>query len=428
MIIVITKFFFSILGILTAYILLKTNKVKNIKFYQFITFGFFTRWVILLIWFYFLGGEVSGDNKGYLLHVNWVLEGRVPNRDFSTPYGFYFSYILSAPYYLFKNPAVITFTVQVFELMGFCLFYLSIKKLLSVYQAKLFALLYLTNPLVIGWFAFDGQDESMMIFAFGGIFYAAAYSNRFLNYFFSCFSIFAVKITAFAAVLSVILVSNRKEILQGLLFGLLFLLIPLFLNSKIFGFQFEWENDVDILSKHFFPGNIWFLINDIYQTPRFFSIDQDKNLILFSRLTTMILFLMTTYMLLKSKNLYSKPIFIALGASLYTLSFQIGSIYVSPGFIATIIPFLIFLLLTSNNLINRNFYFFMFYSLIIPFDLAIYLIWEKNYQYMFPRELFNLIFYPYELLIISSNILLYFILIKFLFKITKNHNLIKFTK
>jgi hypothetical protein len=419
MIIVLLKFFFSICGLLTAYIVLKTKIVKNIKLYQFIIFGFFSRWVLLFIWFYFLGGEVSGDNKGYLLHVNWVLEGRVPNRDFSTPYGFYFSYILSAPYYLFKNPLVIIFTLQVFELLGFCLFYLSIKKLLSVYRAQLFALLYLTNPLVIGWLAFDGQDESMMIFAFGGIFYATAYSSRFLNYFFSCFSLFAIKITALAAIESVVMVSKRKEILQGVLFGLLFLLIPLFLNSKIFGFKFEWQNGVDILTKYFFPGNIWFLID---------KISPNNNLILFSRITTIVLFLITTCMLFKFKNLFPKAIFIALGVSLYTLSFQIGSSYVSPGFIATIIPFLIFLLLTSNDLITRNFYFFMFYSLLIPFDLAIYLIWEKNYKNVFPEELFNLIFYPYELLIISSNILLYFILIKFLFKVTKDHNLIKFNK
>ena len=89
----------------------------------------------------------------------------------------------------------------------------SIKKILSVNRAKLFALLYITNPLVISWLAFDGQDESLMIFAFGGLFYAISHSSRFFNSFFSSFSLFAVKITALAAVLPVLMVSSRKETL-----------------------------------------------------------------------------------------------------------------------------------------------------------------------------------------------------------------------
>ncbi len=409
MVVIISKFSIAIFGLLIGYILLKNKKFKDFELSQFIIYGFLTRWIILSFWIFFFEGRVSGDVYGYELHVNWVLEGKVPNRDFSTPYGFYLNYILSIPYYLFKNPVSIMFILQLFELLGFCLFYLSIKKLLSIYRAKLFALLYITNPLVICWLAFDGQDESLMIFAFGGIFYAITHSSRFFNSFFSSFSLFAVKITALAAVLPVIMVSSRKEILRILLSVFIFLLIPLILNSKVFGFGFEWKHGVDDLTVYFFPGNIWFLIDKFYQ---------NNNLLLYSRFLTLFLFLIVSLFLFKFKNSISKPIFISFGVCLFTFSFQIGSSYVSPGFIATIIPFLIFLLLINKILDDKYIYFFNLYSLIIPFDLVVYLIWDKNYKNIFSEDLFYLIFYPYEILIIFSNIFVYFILIKFFLKIT----------
>lgn len=416
MVVIISKFLIAIFGLLIGYILLKNKKFRDFELSHFIIYGFLTRWIILSVWFLFFEGRVSGDVYGYELHVTWVLEGKVPNRDFSTPYGFYLNYILLIPYYLFKNPVTIMLILQLFELLGFCLFYLSIKKILSIYRAKLFALLYITNPLVIGWLAFDGQDESLMIFAFGGIFYAISHSSRFFNSFFSSFSFFAVKITALAAVLPVIMVSSRKEILRILLFVFIFLLIPLILNSKVIGFGFEWKNGVDDLTEYFFPGNIWFLIDKFYQ---------NKNLLLYSRFLTLLLFTIIFLFLFKFKNSISKPIFVSFGVCLFTLSFQIGSSYVSPGFIATIIPFLIFLLLIDKILNDKYIYFFNLYSLIIPFDLVIYLIWDKNYKNILSEDLFYLIFYPYEILIISSNIFIYFILIKFFLKIVDKNVSIK---
>ena len=97
----------------------------------------------------------------------------------------------------------------------------------------------------------------------------------------------------------------------------------------------------------------------------------------------------------------------------------------SPGFIATVIPFLIFLFLINKILYDKHIYFFNFYSLFIAFDLAIYLIWDKHYQDVFSEHLFYLIFYPYEILIISMNIFIYFILIKYFLKITDKNISIK---
>ena len=131
MVVIISKFLIAIFGLLIGYILLKNKKFQNFELSQFIIYGFFTRWIILSVWFFFFEGRVRGDVHGYELHVNWVLEGKVPNRDFSTPYGFYLNYMLSVPYYLFKNPIMIMLTIQLFELLGFCLFYLSIKNSLQ---------------------------------------------------------------------------------------------------------------------------------------------------------------------------------------------------------------------------------------------------------------------------------------------------------
>ena len=417
MTIVISKLFFSIIGLVTSYIILKKKKLNDLKLYQIIIFGFFSRWVILFFWFFFLDGNVSGDVKGYELHIKWVLEGRVPNRDFSSPYGFYFNYILSVPYFLFKHPIIIMIVSQLFELVGFFLFYLSIKKLLSNYRAKIFALLYFTNPLVIAWLAFDGQDESLMIFAFGAIFYAVVFSSRLFIFFSSCFSLFAVKITALAAVFPLIMVSSRRDIFGNLLFALLFLFTPLMLNSSIFGFKFERENGFDVLVEYFFPGNIWFLISQVFE---------NKNLLLLaSRLTTILLILFVTWMLFQFKNKISKPVFIAFGVCLYTFTFQIGSSYVSPGFIATIIPFLIFFLLINNITNKKKIYLFSFYSFIISFDLMIYLRLEKYFINIHAEKFFNFLFIPYELLIVFSNFFYFSILIKFFLETARGNNLAK---
>ena len=425
MLVLFSKFILALFGALMHYPIIKNYKNFNIV-YIFIG-AFLFRWLLLSVWFLLMDGSGSGDVVSYEVQIKWILDGLVPNRDFVSPYGFYFFYLLSIPYQFFDHPASIMLILHLFEFFGVMLFYFSIKKLMSINKAKLFALLYFFNPLVILWFAFDGQDESLLIFGFGGLFFASTViPSKFLKAFFSGFSIFVAKITALAAVVPLFLKINTKEKIIFLLIISTFLLPPLFLNSQIFGFQFELEASFNDLTKTVYPGNIWFLVNQLFST-----IDGEiitaKNygsvnsiIIFLSRCTLLMLSIFTTILLFRFRKKINEVNFLAIGTVLYTISYQLSSYYTSPGFMAVIVPFLIYFLLHKYELEKLPIFFFTTYFLIISFDINIYLRTIITEHFDGNVVIF---FNIYEACIIFANIFVYVFIIKYL--LDKNLNKIQ---
>ena len=211
MIVLIIKFTASLLGGLMHYPIINNYKHLKISTVNIFFYSLFVRWFLLVTWFFFLDGHASGDVKSYELHNQWVLNGSIPNKDFVSPYGFYFYYLLSLPYKFFPHPISIIFVLHLCEFLGVLLFFIGIKKLSSIQISKLFLMIYFFNPLIITWFAFDGQDESLLILGFGGLFYATVHSSKLFKAFFSGFCIFVAKITGVAAVLPLFIKINNKE-------------------------------------------------------------------------------------------------------------------------------------------------------------------------------------------------------------------------
>lgn len=422
MIVFFSKFILALFGALMHYPIIKNHKNFNI-IYIFIG-AFLFRWLVLSVWFFLMDGSGSGDVLGYEDQIKWTLDGLVPNRDFVTPYGFYFFYLLSIPYQYFDHPASIILMLHLLEFFGVILFYFSIKKLMSIDKAKLFVFLYFFNPLVIFWFAFDGQDESLLILGFGGLFFASTViPSKFLKAFFSGFSIFVAKITALAAVVPLFLKINTKEKVIFLLIMSLFLLTPLFLNSQIFGFQFEREGSFDDLSKTVYPGNIWFLVNQLFSTiDGEMSIEKEyvsaNSIVIFlSRCTLLVLSIFTTVLLFRSRKKINEVNFLVLGTVLYTLSYQLSFYYTSPAFIAVLVPFLIYLLLQKYELKKLPIPFYTAYFFLISFDLNIYL---RTIATGYFNGNVVIFFNIYETCIIFANIFVYVLIIKHL--LDKNFN------
>jgi hypothetical protein len=410
MIVLLIKIIICFLSAIISYVIIKKNKVFDLSFYNIIILGFTIRWVFLIPWFLLMNGHGSGDVQSYETHIRWVIEGKIPNRDFITPYGFYFYYLLSIPYRLFSHPATVIIIIHFFELLGVILFCSAIARIISFDRAKLFALLYVTNPLVISWFAFDGQDEGLMIFAFGGIFFSTAISSKIFKAFYCGFSLFVVKITALAAIAPVLFGIKKKEVVIFLLAIILFLLPPVILGSEVFGFRFERENTIDELIKTVFPGNVWYLVNQVLSLDR---------VIFLSRVAVIFFLTATAILLISAARKMLQATFLAFGAVFFTLSYQLGSIYTSPGFIAAVVPFFIFLFLSEPELNKSKIYYFIFYSLIVSFDIGIY--------YRIRNEdnglvgIIAMIFNFYQLIIIIANIVIFYFMFKYFIRL-RNFN------
>mgnify|MGYP004051342353 CR=1 FL=1 len=393
------------------YPIIKKNKFINFNLMYVFIFAFLARWFFLFPWFFIIEGHASGDVRSYELHIQWVIEGLVPNKDFGTPYGFYFYYFLSIPYKLFSHPAMIIFTLHLCEIFGVILFYSAIKKLINIKNARIFVLLYFFNPLIITWFAFDGQDEALLILSFGALFWGCANASRFMKVFFSGFSIFVAKLTSLAAIVPLFLKINLREKILIILTILLFLLVPLTLNSEIFSLSFDRYGGSDNLTNTIFPGNIWFLINQFTSNDPGYILN-NKIIIFLSRLFLISLSLVSFIIILKLSSKTNEANYLAYGVVLFTLSFQISSYYTSPGFLATIVPFLIYLLLLNFEIIRINTNIILLYFLILPFDIHIYLRMIEHIDNTIGY--ISVLFYVYELIIVLANIFVFCFVVRYL--------------
>ncbi len=415
MLVLTIKFLLSLFGAVMHFTIIKKYQYFKLSIISIFFWSLLIRWSFLIIWFFLFGGNGSGDVIGYESHIQWVLNGLIPNKDFESPYGFYFYYILAIPYKFFNHPISIIFTLHIFEFIGVLLFYLGIKKLISFDKGKLFLLLYFFNPLIIGWFAFDGQDEALLILGFGGLFFATVNTSKILKAFFSGFTLFVGKISGLAAVFPLFLKISIKEKLIIFLTLNLFLILPIFLESKVIGFQFEREEGFDNLSLTLFPGNIWFIVNQFFQSEvKNFLVVSNDQIILLSKILMVFISFLTLILLLKSYRKINETGFLTFGAILFTFSFQLSSSYTSPGFISVIVPFLIYLFILNNKLDSVKILLFIIYFLILPFDLNLFLRIMTASEDIYILKNFIIIFNIYQAFIILANIMVYYVVAKIL--------------
>lgn len=407
MIILLLKLILCIIGAAIGISALRHTWWKKYEARTILLVGFGWRWLLLGIWFFLLGGHASGDVTGYSTHIDWVLDGQVPNRDFSTPYGFYLNYLLAIPYFWNHNPASIVVFVQLLELLGIALLVSTLKNIWGDQKNKLFALLYVSNPLVISWFAFDGQEEALLVLGFALIIWALYSSNIVIKWIVPAVIFLGVKITSVWMIAPFALVHKKSEWI-GMAGMLILLALPaLFLGSQLIGFTFSRGGDTyDDLARVIFPGNPWYVINSLIPV---------SAATLISKALMVISLSVALFYLYLKKDFFDRLYFVSLGTVFLTLIYQLTSTYTSPGFLALAVPALLVLLLFKPidfkpPLISTL---ALFWSLIVSIDLPIY------YRFLDTLRadnwsLYKAIFVAYESFIVIGNALMVIWLAKLL--------------
>ncbi len=123
-------------------------------------FGF--RWTVLVVAYGFFGFPLTGDVQGFEIHARWILEGRIPGRDFGSPYGLLFNAMIAAAVWLTGDGRGIVVAAQLVEFAASLLFIKAASARLGEERGRLASFVLLLNPLLISAFWFDGQDESLI--------------------------------------------------------------------------------------------------------------------------------------------------------------------------------------------------------------------------------------------------------------------------
>ena len=79
-------------------------------------------------------------------------------------------------------------------------------------------------------------------------------------------------------------------------------------------------------------------------------------IILLSRCLFVFLSIITLFLLLKFRNQLTETKFLTVGSILFTLSYQLTFYYTSPGFMAAIVPFIIYLFISRQNFKTCKFF------------------------------------------------------------------------
>jgi len=343
---------------------LNSNFPEKLGYKTLFILGFSWRYILLLIWFIFLDGHVTGDMQGYDFHTNLVKDGLVPNRDFQTPYGFYLNYLNSAVYSIWNNPIMLLITYQIIELAGVYFLSSVLSENFGALLSKKFVILYCFNPLVVSWFAFDGQEELITIFFTALLIWAFLKKQDLIIGSISAIMVFLIKITTLNLSIPFLLTNVKRNIPLFLLSSMVLIFPAVYLGSSVLGFEFTRETGVDNLETIIFPGNIWFLISNIFK--------YEVNTLL-AKVFLVMFYLFTIYKFF-SKNFCEKNLNRVLAfVTMLTLSFQLTSTYTSPGFLVVVIPHIVLFVLLNNS-INKEILerLFVYWSFVVALDLAVY--------------------------------------------------------
>jgi hypothetical protein len=340
---------------------------KNLKLSHLVLIGFGWRFLLLGTWFVFLGGHVSGDVQGYDLHTQWVLDGKVPNRDFDTPYGFYLNYFNALIYQLYGNPIILVLCYQLLELLGVILLSRLISHEYGTLNGRLFIVLYCFNPIVISWFALDGQEELLLIPLIALIVWAHGKARPVVSAAVAALMVLLVKVTSVTLWLPFILYKRSEGVMLTLLLAGLLMVPGLWMGSDIFSTDFSrGEGAGDVLLKRIFPGNAWF-VTEMFTGRSDFGSLPVVTLALLMSLTASFIFISK----INERQLPS----VAAAAVALCLGFQLVSPYTSPGFLAITVPFILISILGESTqllAVVSRIKLFVLWSLIVCLDMPVY--------------------------------------------------------
>ena len=214
-----------------------------------------------------LGIAVPSDVPGYFEHALRVVHGEVPNREFSSPYGFAFNYLMAAAVYLHRDPFSILVMLQIGECIGL---YLLIRAVVQqtgdARNGVLLLAIYAANPIVGVNLWLGGQDESLLVLVIGSAALLATSTRRLAvmalpAILFAASKLFSVWILAPLALAR----SWRERFGMALGFGVLLGLIKL-TGARLISFEFSRaQGGGDQLAAMQTSGNLWYLVTRVLQ-------------------------------------------------------------------------------------------------------------------------------------------------------------------
>jgi hypothetical protein len=216
-----------------------------------------------------LGIAMPSDVPGYFEHALRVGGGEVPNREFSTPYGFLFNYLMAASVTIWRDPFSILVMLQIAECLGL---YLLIRAVVAATgdrrDGALLLLVYATNPIVALNLWLGGQDESMLTLVLGSAAVLATSTRRWLVMGLPAMLFVASKLFS-AWILAPLALSrswwDRLGMAAGLAACLTFIKLS---GAALFSFEFSrQQGSADQLGSAQTSGNLWYLMTQITPAP-----------------------------------------------------------------------------------------------------------------------------------------------------------------
>jgi|HubBroStandDraft_6_1064221.scaffolds.fasta_scaffold169453_1 hypothetical protein len=214
-----------------------------------------------------LGIAVPSDVPGYFEHALRIVHGEIPNRDFSSPYGFLFNYLMAAAVYLHRDPFSILVMLQIGECVGV---YLLIRAVVQYTgdagNGVLLLAIYAANPIIGVNLWLGGQDESLLVLVIGSAALLATSTRRFAVMALPAILFAASKLFSLWILAPLALARNWRERF-GMAVGFVLVLGLIKLTgAALISFEFSRaQGGGDQLAAMQTSGNLWYLVTKALQ-------------------------------------------------------------------------------------------------------------------------------------------------------------------
>jgi len=204
---------------------------------------------------------VPPDTEFYYNHAIWLLEGQVPNRDFSSPYGFLFTYLLAVPVAIVRQPVSISILFQSAEALGAYFIFRTLRGVVGQESAGRACVLYLVNPLVLVSLWLTGQDECLLILVLGVALLLIRSSRSVMSGILAALLFYLTKLFSIWTLGPMMLTRPRRAWYGAVATAVVVTGVAIGIGSNLFSVDSERSNGVDELGKLMTSGNIWYLIS-----------------------------------------------------------------------------------------------------------------------------------------------------------------------
>jgi hypothetical protein len=202
-------------------------------------------------------------------------------------------------------------------------------------SARLFVVLYCFNPIVISWFAFDGQEESLVMPLLALLVWAWHRPSPTALGLAAAAMMLAVKITTVTLWAPFVALRGRGALAWTAAAGAVLAVPALLLGSRLFSTNFTRNLEAgtgDTLAAHIFPGNPWFVAQTVEP-----GLDPGR----WPFVALALLFVATGTAILRGGLRDASLVRTAAIGAAFSLAFQLTSPYTSPGFLAVAVPLLL---------------------------------------------------------------------------------------